>query len=175
MSIRSAVAGLAASFVAACSGAPEGLSAPDPDLQAVVGNPATTGFVTGSVHWHDGAVWSTYEIHARLMPDGTVDGTWQSRRHRGPLGGAKRHGRVTCMVVEGNQAWLGGVIEKAIDPNFVGDPIGFRVVDNGTGAGAAPDLLGRTLDLPSPEWYCSERPETALAASEVGDIRVHVR
>jgi hypothetical protein len=173
---RGAVPGLAAILIAACGSSPRAITEADPSVTLEPGGPAETGFVTGSAHWHaGGTAWTTYEIHARLMPDGTVDGTWQSRRHLGPEGGAKRHGRVTCMAFDGNQVWLGGIIEKAINPDFVGDPIGLRLIDNGEGADAAPDQFGATLAVASAEGYCEERPATALAAVEAGNLVVHSR
>lgn len=172
---KSVLIGLAAMLAAACSSAPEGASGPDASLRQAPGGPAESGFVTGSVVLGGDPVRTTYEFHGRIMPDGAVDGTFQVRRHLGPEGGAKVHGRIACLVIEGNQAWLGGVIEHAINPDNIGKGYGFNLIDNGEGTGAAPDQIGRQFLFPSAEQWCAERPEVVIYDVAAGNIQIHAR
>jgi hypothetical protein len=56
-------------------------------------------------------------------------------------------GRVTVevlhMVVDGNNAWIGGVVTQSTNPNDVGDEYVWQVQDNGEAVNATgPDMLG---------------------------------
>jgi hypothetical protein len=107
------------------------------------------------------------------MPDGTVEGTFEIRGHRGRRhGGAREHGRIVCMTILGNRAWLAGIVDHAPNPGTVGEVIGFRVIDNGEGGAAIPDEEGRQLNIPSAGDYCSGQPEHATAPLEAGNIQV---
>lgn len=50
------------------------------------------------------------------------------------------HLDVDCLVVVGNQAWIGGVIKTSSDPSLIGQRRVFTVVDNGEGGGAVDEL-----------------------------------
>jgi hypothetical protein len=127
-------------------------------------------------------VWTTYSFRAILRANGEVEGTYQVRRHI-PGGGAKQHGRIVCMAIDGNQAWLGAIRENTAAVTNEGSWTGFSVVDNGERAGSPPDqiasLVRNTNDqLPAEDFaraYCENRqliPPQALRDIEAGEIQV---
>jgi hypothetical protein len=78
----------------------------------------------------------------------------------------KFHGTVTCLMVMGNQAELGGIITKTTSPDQeVGDPFSLYVQDNGEGANA-PDA-DMVVFNPTPANPCNDEIDddgkTALA------------
>jgi hypothetical protein len=80
----------------------------------------------------------SYGFVAQIDSEGVVSGQGSFRASDfGVL-----HFEVNCLAVEGNIAWLGGVITKSPDPVQV--PVGldftWQLQDNGEGEGAAPDL-----------------------------------
>jgi hypothetical protein len=178
MDIRSiGFALLAAVALAACTDGPDVTSGPDVSLGRDANRTDAIAFVTGSAQFYDPArqAWRTFSINGKVMPNGSVDGTWQLRVHRGPNGGAKLHGRVTCMVIEGNRAWLAGIVERAVG-DHAGKAYGFKVVDNGEGRNAAPDQFASRRFPPSAEEYCAEQPDDLahpVHDLEAGNIQVH--
>ena len=47
---------------------------------------------------------------------------------------------MTCLTVIGQDAWIGGVIERSTDPAYTGQSAWWHVRDNGEGAGDPLDL-----------------------------------
>jgi hypothetical protein len=83
-----------------------------PAIQAIPSG-AIVRSVTGTGHFTSAAgFWRTFSYAAREHADGSVSGMFEINL-RGV--GARAHGRVTCMGVEGNAAWLGGVIEQVVE------------------------------------------------------------
>lgn len=87
------------------------------------------------------------------------------------------HGRVTCLALDGNAAWLGGVIEQSNNPSLVpeGTRVRWRVVDNGEGANAARDLVSAFGPAPGGDEfaYCAARPSVpALSPVAGGNVQV---
>jgi len=179
MNMRRVALGLTVLLAAsACAGSGDSVAGLDASLGLEANSSGTAAaFVTGSAQFSDPARggWRTFSINAKVMPDGSVDGTWQIRVHLGPNGGAKLRGRVTCMVIEGNRAWLAGIVEKAIGPHE-GKAYGFKVVDNGEGQHAMPDQFSSRRFPPSASGYCSDKPDDVAQPvhdMEAGNIQVH--
>ncbi|HYC33815.1 MAG TPA: hypothetical protein VEB59_16110 [Gemmatimonadales bacterium] len=65
-------------------------------------------------------------------------------------GAAIIHGTITCLTVVGNEAWIGGTIDRAaFTPVGIGSDFVFRVIDNGEG-GVTKDVFGRVgFNLPA--------------------------
>jgi hypothetical protein len=107
--------------------------------------------------------------------NGRVTGQFQIFSSQGP--GIRVHGIVTCLGIEGDQARLGGVITRSSPPGF--ESAGFwRVVDNGEGRRAPPDLSSDFFAFAPPEIveeFCAlgfgDFPP--LLASRRGNIQVH--
>jgi hypothetical protein len=80
--------------------------------------------------------------------NGTVTGQFQIFSSQEP--GIRVHGIVTCLGIDGNLARLGGVITRSSPPGF--ESAGFwRVVDNGEGHHAPPDLSSDLFAFTPPE------------------------
>ena len=87
--------------------------------------------------------WINIPFHAKLDPDGSAKGSWHHRL-RGNVGGGRIVVQVTCLSVDGNQAWMAGYSTQAGNPNNVGKWFGLHVIDNGEGYGVV-DEMSRTL------------------------------
>ena len=88
--------------------------------------------------------------------DGRVTGQFQILSSQEP--GIRVHGIVTCLGVDGNLARLGGVITRSSPPGFE-SPAFWRVVDNGEGRQAPPDLASDVSAFNPPEIveaFCEE-------------------
>ena len=146
---------------------------PAPSLRAAGVVAAATG--SGHITDPETGYWRTFSFSATQFADGGVHGRLHVRVHAPNGAGAKIDASITCLAIDGTSAWMAGYIEKAVNPNNVGLVLGFRVVDNGEGAGT-PDLLGRTAWRVSdtPEEYCATMPtDAALFPVEAGNIQVH--
>lgn len=124
-----------------------GLAACGPDTDPVLapdlaagGIPPHVASASGAGHFFNEAVGVQVrdEFTARSDSDGTVTGEYQRI-----AGAAIIHGTVTCLTVVGNEAWVGGTIDRAaFTPVAIGSEFVFRVVDNGEGQGVL-DLFSR--------------------------------
>ena len=83
---------------------------------------------------------STYTFHASINGAGDVKGKFELHFSSSPV---DVHGDVTCLVIDGNQAWLGGVITRSNTEGAfgVGGEIVWRAEDNGEGKNADPDRV----------------------------------
>jgi hypothetical protein len=92
----------------------------------------------GGGHWHvtSGAL-RTFAFTAKTRADGTVQGQYQINNR--DVSGSREHGTVTCLAVDGDEAWIGGVITHSSIPIRVGERRVFQVVDRGEGSGDPPD------------------------------------
>jgi hypothetical protein len=85
-----------------------------------------------------------FSFHARTDKNGVVSGSWESHS---PGQDFRTHGIITCMQIlpDGKTAVFSGVITHVGGEGFPfvkeGDPVWFKVTDNGEGADAVPDLF----------------------------------
>lgn len=92
-------------------------------------------------------------------------------------------GPVTCVTVNGNQAWVGGTVEsvESADPDrqsLVGLEMWWRSVDNGHGRHAAPDsttglgfgFAGGTITAES--WCNDQAALLVIREVERGDVKI---
>lgn len=83
-----------------------------------------------------------FSFHASVDKNGTVSGSWESHS---PGQDIRTHGTITCLTVlaDGKTALLSGIITKISGDGFPnvkeGDPVWFKVIDNGEGANNPPD------------------------------------
>ena len=123
--------------------------------------------VTGNGHMVDAMVDRTVTINILKFADGTVEG-WYHALGRGPAGASIRV-RIDCLHVVGNQAWAGGTVVAAVDPDNIGRPYSFRFIDNGEGANAPPDEIGAARF----EYYdCETEPDIELRPLTAGNLQV---
>jgi hypothetical protein len=131
------------------------------------GNPSASGHANLTIN---GGL-QTYSFNAIQGPNG-VSGqmTLDSRAQNINL-----QGDVTCLVINGNEAIIGGIITHITpnsDPSFfflVGQPFVLRVVDNGEGANDPIDLVS---DINAPV-DCSVGSFLPLLPIEAGNINVN--
>jgi hypothetical protein len=84
---------------------------------------------------------ANYSLTAIEYADGSVSGQYTDQSGHGTGG---FHAVIDCLVVEGNQAWVSGIITHETytdDGEYVGWPVSARVVANGTSAGDPPDQI----------------------------------
>jgi hypothetical protein len=128
--------------------------------------------VTGSGHFtRDYPAWRTFSMNARKKADGTVEGRFQVNNHGVP---SYAKGIITCFTIVGNQAWIGGIIEKSNSPDLIGTQRGWRVVDNGEGVNFPPDQVSFLNLVDDAQFFCVDSiPEwIALHDIEAGNIQV---
>ncbi len=126
--------------------------------------------VTGSGHFTRGGQLRTFSFSAVKRADGTVTGEWQRFAR---AAGAKAHGDVTCFTVAGNQAWLGGVVERT---TTIPGEVGWTVIDNGEGANSAPDQISLQNVGGGPGFadaFCGAQPPRTMFDIEKGNIQIH--
>ena len=113
--------------------------------------------------------------NARGMTLGGADGWWDYQETE-PGSSVHASGEITCLVVQGNHAWIGAVVTRADDPAYVGLDAWWQVQDNGSGANAAPDMTtfvgfgdpGRAQD------YCNRAPTSHFPFNvQHGQVTVH--
>jgi hypothetical protein len=78
-----------------------------------------------------------FSIDAHATPNGRAGGIWFYGNNEGTF---SNEGRVTCLIREGNEAVVGGVITASSNPPSVGFGFVQHYVDNGPPGGPARDL-----------------------------------
>jgi len=146
-------------LILSCDGGDNGLTeavlGPDMEQQTFKHDKAGTPAVTGSGHYVNTlGDWRTISFHIKQGSDGEAHGSFQMVLHRQPP--LRFHGRLTCLSVVGNEAWIGGVYEKSTNPALLGTGFGIYAQDNGHGANARPDKLIRNVRNQVPEEWCAE-------------------
>lgn len=85
-----------------------------------------------------------YSMAAQIDAAGNVSGQWQDAFTLNP----GFHINVTCLTVVGNTAWVGGVIDQATNPAFIGVQARAKVVDGGLPNGGG-DTISFTVIFPN--------------------------
>lgn len=93
----------------------------------------------------DDGTFETYGFSVRVDRYGNVKG--QGELHFQVEEAVNIHFKANCLAVEGNTAWLGGVVTRSSNPSFapVGIDITWQLRDNGEGAAAAPDIQSNVV------------------------------
>lgn len=129
--------------------------------------------VVGSGHVEQAAGLREFTFHAVERPDGSVAGSFKVVLPNGLFFEAD----VTCMAVDGNTGWVGGLIR---DTNaavvVVGSVSTFYAIDGGEGAGAADIVSTAAFNgaAGADVAFCADRP-LALPPLAVADGNVQVR
>ena len=115
---------------------------------------------------------ANFSLTAIRYGDGSVGGAWSDQFGQGQ-GGVQVD--VTCLVVAGNQAWIGGIIRSGSTGqggvDLSGLPALTRVVDLGTSANDAPDAISfRFIGLAV---QCTAQPNLPLFAMTGGQVTVN--
>jgi hypothetical protein len=108
-----------------------------------------------------------FSLVAIERADGSVSGQLIDR-WGGGVGGY--HAVIDCLSVDGNDAWVSGVIVQGTweDIDLTGWPVVVRVRDNGTSANDPPDQI--SFSHPDPE--CTEQPDLELYDMPQGQVKV---
>jgi len=137
--------------------------------------PVSTNFTTGTTQ----VVASVATDPAALIND-AFDGSQRTlamsaaRDNRGsvsgrfsifyPAFGWRVFGRITCFtIVDGNAAWVAGVVESSNDTAANGHEVGWRVIDHGPAGAGTPDELSLAYELAAEglgtaERFCAQKP-----------------
>ena len=165
--LRLVVAGAATFAAASCSDATSPVGPEAPSL-------SVTGphhRVVGSGHVDQAAGMREFTFHAVEHPDGTAAGSYKIVLPSGLFFEAD----VTCLAVEGNTGWVGGVIRASNSGAvIIGSTSRFYAIDNGEGPDAG-DVVSNAVfngaagaDLA----FCADRPLNlgflAVARGNVG-------
>lgn len=118
---------------------------------------------------------ANFSLNAKLFVDGSVSGQWTDQ-FGGGWGGF--HAVIDCLSVEGNEAWVSGVITQGVfhdletgeDFDFTGFPVGTRLVDNGTSANDPPDQI--SFSFVGDSTSCTEQPDYELLDVPRGQVKV---
>jgi hypothetical protein len=110
-----------------------------------------------------------FSLVAIQYADGSVSGQWTDQ-WGGGTGGF--HAEINCLSIEGNDAWVSGVITKGVLRNpdtgekldVAGWTVSTRVRDNGTSANDPADQIS----LSFPYGICTEQPEYPLFQAPQG-------
>ena len=126
------------------------------------------------------AAGSTFVIHpftfdVRIYEDGGVGGRFNYTQVRDGVA-LTATGSLDCAVIEGNQAWVGGVIEVSSRESLIGLDMWFQVQDHGEpGADGTPDMSS-TLGAGGPgtgDQYCADHPPVRFPFFlEAGNLQV---
>lgn len=106
---------------------------------------------------------------ARLGCDGAVTGQFQDTLQDG-IG---VHAQVTCLEIDGDDAWISGVVTKVTPAtlgDFAGTPISIRVRDNGTSANDPPDQA--SFFFWNSEDLCTDKPDYELFKLIAGQVQI---
>jgi hypothetical protein len=149
------------------------------------GSAALAGSVTHrvSVGSSDSVVFppgtdANFSLVAIERSDGTVRGEWHDQfgghGDGAPFVGQFVHVDITCLEVDGNEAWVSGPIKAASSDlaEFIGTPAITRVSDNGTSAKDPADQISFTFfDIP-PDLDCLDKPALPLFDLNNGEVKV---
>jgi hypothetical protein len=157
-----------------------GPDGPSASSLAVGGVTRATGSGTHIRVGTEGEELTTFAFAAVRGADGQATGRWE---YHFRVAGFRVHGRVTCLSVAGNQAWIGGVVDQVVTdiPDFeslAGLEMWWRSTDNGEGAGAPPDVTtGLGFGFPgstiTAESWCLDQP-AILTAREIASGNIQV-
>lgn len=115
---------------------------------------------------------ANFSLIAIQQGDGSISGEWSDAFGQGQ-GGV--HVDVNCLVVAGNQAWIGGIIRSGSTGqggvDLSGLPALTRVADLGTSANDAPDAISFTFIGLAVQ--CTAQPNLPLLAMTGGQVTVN--
>jgi hypothetical protein len=112
---------------------------------------------------------ANFSLVANQHADGTVTGEWSDQFGQGEGG---IHAQVNCVFVDGNEAWVSGVITSGTvgGIDVTGLPVITRVQDNGKSANDPPDQISFSfVGLATP---CTDTPNLPLSPMTGGQVTV---
>ena len=144
------------------------------------GDNAVVASASGGYGMSGTAAGSNFTIHpftftAHIRADGSVDGRFTYTQVRDEVQ-LTASGTLDCAVIQGNQAWVGGVIEDSSRASLIGLDMWFQVQDNGEpGSDETPDMSS-SLGAGGPgtgDQYCAAHPVVLFPFFvETGNLQV---
>jgi len=130
------------------------------DAAAVASAQGNASFTLHNVFGLQTLELQKFSFNARRKADGRVTGRYDYRdvEDGAPFDAS---GPITCLTVQGNHAWLGGVVADTNDPTVAGDEMWFQVIDNGGPKNPPLDvttLIGVSAVAGSARAYCDAAP-----------------
>jgi hypothetical protein len=120
------------------------------------------------------------EVHpftwnVQLFADGSVQGHYNYTQVRDGVELTVK-GSLTCAVIQGNQVWVGGIIEDSSRESLIGLDMWFQAQDNGEpGSDETPDMSS-TIGAGGPgtgQQYCDDAPQVRFPfLIEAGNLQV---
>jgi hypothetical protein len=107
---------------------------------------------------------ANFSLVAIEHSDGSITGNYTDRFAQG--GGF--HATVTCLAVDENTAWVGGIITEG---EFEGQEVITEVQDNGTSKHDPPDLISFSF-IGTPAQTCLAMPPLPLMPLDGGEVKV---
>ncbi len=107
---------------------------------------------------------ANFSLVAIEHSNGRISGQYTDRFAQG--GGF--HAQVTCLSVDGNTAWIGGIIRGG---DFDGQEVITQVQDNGTSSNDPPDLISFSF-VGVPAQTCLTQPPLPLFPLQGGEVKV---
>ena len=109
-----------------------------------------------------------FSLVALEFANGRITGQWSDRF----AGGDGFHAVIDCLVVDGQNAWVSGLITHGSVDDFdlAGFPVWAQVVDNGTSQNDIPDRISFSFILDSTP--CTDKPDLGTFAIPQGQVRV---
>jgi hypothetical protein len=120
---------------------------------------------TGGGTFLDGGVLNQIAFTAQIDATGAVKGQAEFHLRNNDV---FFHIVVDCLSVDGNRAWIGGVISESSDPTLVGQQRVWEVVDNGEPA--PPDQV--SVPIPGSPGACNNHPAIPLLDLTNGNVQV---
>jgi hypothetical protein len=131
--------------------APTAIKAPTTLSADRQGNGVQHRVSVGSHDFTDPGVNANFSLVAIQHADGSVSGQWSDQFGHGDGG---LHIAVDCVTVQGNRAWIGGVVTESNVPAQVGTRAYTEVEDNGTSANDPPDRISYSYTGLNPNFRC---------------------
>ena len=113
---------------------------------------------------------ANFSLSAIERANGTVTGQWQDTFFGRSIPAVGVHVAIDCLVVDGDDAWVSGIITHPADA--AGLSAITRVRDNGTSANDPPDQVSFTfIDVPI-GIDCNDQPDLPLFDLNNGQVKV---
>jgi hypothetical protein len=111
-----------------------------PAFKSLLPGQSANGQGTLNEVYHNG-IPQHFAFHANKDANGNVSGTWESKSAGQDI---RAHGTINCLTIlsDGKTAVLTGVVTHVVGNGFplnIGDPIWFKVQDNGEGSNSTND------------------------------------
>jgi hypothetical protein len=168
--MRSRKTAIALAVLALAPGATASAAADEGIVASASGGYGFSGPLLGGFIEVHPFTWNV-QVHA----DGSVQGHYNYTQVRDGVELTVK-GSLTCAVIQGNQVWVGGIIEDSSRESLIGLDMWFQAQDNSEpGSGESPDMSSTIGAAPAPagQQYCDDAPQVRFPfLIESGNLQV---